>query len=203
MATSPVSIANLALQKLGESSIVSLTENSGPARAMNACYEPMRDRELRANLWKFAKRRATLAPHTTVPDFTFGYAFPVPSDFLRLLKPARVGLDWHLEYHDGVLAILTNDGNRLEIRYIARITDTTLFDPLFVEMLACKMAAQTVEALTQSNSKKQAILDEYRELRREARQVNAFEVNTQPVPVDEWLTARWNGQLVNTEFDEE
>lgn len=203
MAISVVSIANLALQKLGEPSIVSMTENSGPARTMNACYEAMRDRELRANLWKFAKRRATLAAHATVPDFTFGYAFPVPNDFLRLIKPARIGLDWHLEYHEGVLAILTNDGTTLEIRYIAKITDPTLFDPLFIEMLACKMAWQCAEAITQSNSKKMAALDEYREVRREARQANAFEVNIQPQPVDEWLTARWHGQLVNQEWDEE
>ena len=203
MATSYVSIANLALQKLGEPPIVSLTENSVSARAMNACYEALRDRELRANLWKFAKRRATLAAHATEPDFTFGYAFPVPTDFLRLIKPARVGLDWHLEYHEGVQAILTNDGDSLEIRYIARVTDPTLFDPLFVEMLACKMAWHCAETLTQSNSKKMAALEEYKDVRREARQVNAFEVPTQPQPVDEWLTARWHGQLVNTEFDEE
>lgn len=203
MATSYVSIANLALQKLGEPPIVSLTENSTGARAMNACYEALRDRELRANLWKFAKRRATLAAHVTEPDFTFGYAFPVPTDFIRLIKPARVGLDWHLEYHEGVLAILTNDGDSLEIRYIARVTNPTLFDPLFVEMLACKMAWHCAESLTQSNSKKMSALEEYKEVRREARQVNAFEVPTQPQPVDEWMTARWNGQLVNTEFDEE
>lgn len=203
MATSYVSIANLALQKLGEPPIVSLTENSAGARAMNACYEALRDRELRANLWKFAKRRATLAPHATTPDFTFSYAFPVPSDFLRLIKPARVGLDWHLEYHEGVLAILTNDGDTLEMRYIAKVTDPTLFDPLFVEMLACKMAWHCAEALTQSNSKKMAALEEYNDARNEASKINAFEVNQQPQPVDEWLTARWHGQLVNSEFDEE
>lgn len=203
MATSTVSIANLALQKLGEPPIVSLTENSAGARAMHACYEAMRDRELRANLWKFAKRRATLAPHATEPEFRYGYAFPVPTDFLRLIKPAVGGLDWHLEYHEGGLAILTNDGDTLEIRYIARITDTTLFDPLFVEMLACKMAWHCAESLTQSNSKKMAALDEYKDVRKEARQVNAFEVASQPTPVDEWLTSRWSGALVNTEWDEE
>jgi hypothetical protein len=203
MATSVVSIANLALQKLGEPPIVSMTENSAGARAMHACYEGLRDRELRANLWKFAKRRATLAPHATQPAFTFTYAFPVPNDFLRLIKPARVGLDWHLEYHEGVQAILTNDGDSLEIRYIARVTDPTVFDPLFVEMLACKMAWHCAESLTQSNNKKMAAMDEYKGVRNEARQINAFEVNLQPVPVDEWLTARWHGQLINQEWDEE
>ncbi|MDH4185528.1 MAG: hypothetical protein OEV08_00905 [Nitrospira sp.] len=203
MATSNVSIANLALQKLGAPSIVALDENSVAARAINACFEAMRDRELRAYFWKFAKRRATLAPHATVPDFSYALAFPLPVDFLRLIKPARVGLDWHLEYHEGVQAILTNDGDELEIRYIAKITDPTLFDPMFVEMLACKIAWHCCEQLTQSNSKKQILMEEYRGLKNEARQVNAFEVHAQPQPVDEWLTARWNGQLVNSEFDEE
>lgn len=203
MATSNVSIANLALQKLGAASIVSLTENSVNAREMNACFEAMRDTELRKYLWKFALKRTTLAASVVAPDFTFLYAFPVPSDFLRIVKPARLGLDWHLEHHDGSLCILTNDADTLEVRYLAKTTDPSLFDPSFVEMLACKLALQCCERITQSNTKKAAINEEYRTLLSEARKVNAFEVAKNPEPVDEWLAARQIGQLVNTEWLEE
>lgn len=203
MATSDVSICNLALQKLGTGRIVSLSENSVEAREVSACYEAMRDKELRAYFWNFAKTRVTLAPSAVTPDFTFTYAFPLPADFLRLIKPARLGLDWQIERHDGALALLTNDGDTLEVRYIAKITNPALFDPCFVEMLACKIAWQCCEKITQSNTKKVAIMEEYREHRAEARKTNAFELPSQPEPVDSWLAARQTGQLVNQEWAEE
>jgi len=203
MAVSDVSISNLALQKLGASRIVSLTENSRNAKSVNGCYESLRDREMRAYLWNFAKKRVILAPSSTQPAFMYEAAFPVPSDFLRLIKPARLGLDWHLEQHEGVLSILTNDGDTLEVRYIAKVTNPALFDTLFVEMLACKIAWHVCEDITQSNTKKAAIHQEYMELKAEAQRTNSFELPKQPQPVDEWLVSRHTGQLVNTEWDEE
>jgi len=193
MATSVVSVSNLALQKLGAGSIVSMDEDSREARAANACYEPLRDRELRAHAWNFAIKRTTLAPSATTPDFDFTYAFPVPSDLLRLLPPARTGLDWTIENLNGTPHIHTNDGDTLEIRYVARMTDPTQFDALFVEMLAAKMAWHMCEGLTQSNTKKADIQQEYKDLRAEARKINAFE---QPVPEESeppWLAARRTG----------
>lgn len=203
MATSNVSIANLALQKLGEPTIVSLTEDSRNARSMNACFEAMRDRELRAYAWHFTKKRATLAPSSVAPEFQYTYAFPLPSNYLRLIKFARAGSDWHLEQHEGALAILTNDGNALEIRYQAKVTDPTLFDPIFVDMLACKLAWHCCEQITQSNAKKDALMQEYVYHRAEARRTNAFEVTPPPQPVDDWITARRTGSLVGVDWDEE
>jgi len=203
MATSNVSIANLGLQKLGAARIVSLDENSRNAREMNACFEALRDTELRKYLWKFALTRTTLAPDATAPAFTYGFAFPVPTDFLRLVKPARLGLDWHLEQHQGRLCILTNDGDTLEVRYLARVTDPALFDSCFVEMLACKLAWNVCESLTQSNTKKAAILEEYQAHQADARRSNAFELARSPEPTDEWLDGREVGQLRNTEWGEE
>ena len=203
MAVSEVAICNLALQKLGASRISSLSDATENARECNAAYELLRDRELRANRWKFAIKRTTLAPSSTTPDFTYTYAFQLPSDCLRVLFPARLGLDWKIENHEGHPAILTNDGNSLEVRYIARVTDPTKFDALFVDALACKLAWQLCEALTQSNTKKAAALDEYKMAMADARKMNAIELGVLKQPVDEWLAARRVGQLYNSEWGEE
>lgn len=203
MATSEVSICNLALQKLGAYRITSLADNSVEARAVSACYELLRDKELRLYLWSFAKTRAILAPSSVAPAFTYTYAFPLPADFLRLVKPARIGLDWQTERHEGALAILTNDGDTLEVRYISKVTNPALFNPCFVEMLACKIAWHCCEALTQSNTKKVAIMEEYLEAKKDAKRTNAFELSYQPEPVDNWITARGSGQLVGPEWAEE
>jgi hypothetical protein len=190
MATTVVSICNLALQKLGAQRITTLDEDSNNARHCNAIYEQMRDKELRANRWKFSICRATLAPSATEPEFDFAYAFPVPTDFLRLLPPNRTTLDWTLESVDGTQHILTNDGDTLEIRYIKRVTDVAQFDHLFVDMLACSMALQLCEPITQSNTKKDSIKEDYKRARAEARLVNAFEQTTEDDPEDPWLAAR-------------
>ena len=107
---SEVGICNLALQKLGAESISSLTEDSRNARAVNACYAEMRDAEISAHPWSFARTRATLTASATTPDFEFTYQFTLPVGALRLQLPRQAGLDWELEGG----AILTNDGTPLD-----------------------------------------------------------------------------------------
>ena len=200
MAASDTAIVNLALQKLGTAMrITGLTEDHPLARSANVCYEMLRDRELRANVWGFAKKRTTLAADATAPAFDFSYAFPLPSDYLRLLSPnvsgvwgtnARNDVDWTIESHQGVPAIMTNDGSTLNVIYIARIVDPTQFDALFDEALAAKIAWHLAEEVTQSNSKKEAVFQEYKLAVNEARKVNAIEKPPIEPPEDTWLSAR-------------
>ena len=203
MAYSNVSICNLALQKLGSDRISSLSDAGPSAVECNASFEHIRDAEMRANKWKFTLTRTVLAPHATPPLAPYAFAFPLPADCLRPLFPARLGLDWKVENHHNVLAILTRDGDSLPLRYIRRTTDPTLFDPLFAEALACKLAWQLCERFTQSNTKKEAAERAYLYAIREARRMNAIEIGEAKVPVDEWLAARRVGQLQNSEWGEE
>lgn len=203
MAVSNVSICNLALQKLGAARISDLPDGSVNSNECNACFTSLRDAELRLNKWRFSLSRITLAPHATAPDFNYLYAFPLPADCLRPLFPARLGLDWKVENHLDVQSILTNDGNTIKLRYIKTITDPTKFDPIFVEALACKIAWHLCERLTQSNTKKASLREDYLYWIREARRTNALEIGTQKQPVDEWLAARRVGQLSNSEWGEE
>lgn len=199
MAASDVSISNLALQMLGASRIASLTEDSPAARSCNACYEAIRDAEIRKNRWNFAKTRTTLAPHATAPAFTFNYAFPLPSDYLRLLSPnednniadgGRNDTDWKIERHQGTLAVLTNDGTSLDIVYLARVTDPAQFDALFVIALAAAMAEHMCEEITQSSAKKEYAASKYKAAIADAKKVNAIENQPTIPPEDTWSTAR-------------
>lgn len=203
MATSNVSICNLSLQKLGAARIAALAEASKNARECNACFEHLRDSELRANKWKFSLKRAILAASSTQPAFYYNAAFPLPNDCLRPIFPPILGLDWKVENHEDVPSLMTNDGGSIELRYIAKVTDPTLFDPLFIEALACKIALHLCEALTQSNTKKEAAERAYLYSIREAKRINAIEIGRQIQPVDEWLAARRTGQLVNSEWSQE
>lgn len=189
---SQVRVANLALQKLGAGEIVSMDEDTRERRAITRCYSMLRDRELRAHNWNFSIKRKILAPSSVAPLFEFAKAFPLPADCLRPLPPAR-DVDWTIEYHEGSKHILTNEGTVIYLRYVSRVTDETQFDPLFADMLACKIAWHCCEELTQSNQKKADIEREYKDAKAEAKRTNAFEQATPQEPEPPWLTARYAG----------
>lgn len=185
---SEVGICNLALQKLGASRITSLTEDSPHARNCNVAYEPMRDRELRAYPWGFALARTVLAPDATDPTFGPSYQFSLPTDFLRLHPDHdyQAETDWQIEGRK----LLTSDGTAVYLRYIKRVEDPNEFDALFVDALACRIAFQLCEAITQSNSKKGAIWEEYRSAIAEAKRTSAIEKLAVDPPEDDWVTVR-------------
>jgi hypothetical protein len=199
---SKVKIANLALQKLGAERITSLTQDHPNARSVNACYDLQLAIELSKHRWNFSKKRASLGPHGTAPAFDYDHAFLLPEDCLTFRKPARVSLDWSVELHEGYNAILTNEDDEIELVYHALVTDPTKYHPLFIEMLACKIAWHCCEEITQSNSKQDSMLRQYEMAKAAARKMNAFEQTQQFEPVDTWILARQGGQLVDETWRE-
>jgi hypothetical protein len=199
---SKTKIANLALQKLGAERITSLTQDHPNARSINACYDLQLGIELASHRWNFTKKRASLGPHATAPAFDYDYAFVLPPDCLTFRKPARISLDWSVELHEGYNAILTNEDDEIELVYHALIEDPTKYHPLFIEMLACKIAWHCCEEITQSNTKKESLERMYDRARAVARKMNAFEQPQQHEPVDSWILARQSGQLVDETWRE-
>lgn len=190
---SKIEICNRALQLLGANSIASLSANSTEARECSRAFDIVRDAELREHPWSFARKRASLAASSTTPAFEYANAFPVPSDFIRLKLENRsqVPVDWQVEQHStGERSIMTDDGAPLKVVYIAQVTDTELYDPLFVEALAARLAVEMCEKLTQSAQKRKMAQQEYMNKVAAAKRVNAIE--RPPIVGDEspWVTAR-------------
>jgi len=183
---SVVGICNSALSKLGALRIASLSDSSKNARACNDAYERVRDATLRKHGWNFAIARAELAADATAPDFGPAYQYPLPSDCLRVLPPNDYDLEWVIEGRN----ILTDWTAPLEVRYIKRVTDPNEMDPLFREVLACELALDLCEQITQSNTKKAGIKEDRKEMLAEARRTNAIEQTAQELPEDDWITAR-------------
>jgi hypothetical protein len=188
---SDTEIANRALQKLGAKRITSLTQDHKNARSMNVAFIPVREAILRAHPWAFAIKRAQLAASATAPDFGPAQAFPLPSDFLRLLHPDLEtnynNLDWKIEGRE----ILTEDSAPLDIRYIYRVEDPNTMDPIFRELFSSTLALELCEEITQSNTKKDFLKRELKDILSEARRTNAIEkIRSDEPPEDTWLTVR-------------
>lgn len=185
---SETSIANRALQKLGASRINNLSENSVNGRACNACYATLRDAELRAHPWSFAIKRIELSADAVPPEFGKSNSYTLPSDclFVRESDYNSVHKDWLIEGRK----ILTDESAPLPLRYNKKVEDVNEMDPLFHEVLACKMALEMCEEITQSNSKKSELKDDYRLAVNAAKKANAIERISQQPPEDEWVTVR-------------
>jgi hypothetical protein len=190
MAATVVGICNRALQKLGATRIESLTDDSKNARACNACYEPLRDALLRVYPFKFAISRATLAADAVAPTWGRSNSFQLPSNFIALApkyaEDNEAYSDWEVEGQK----ILTDDSAPLYLRYVAQVSDPNLMDPLFRELLSTKMALEMCEELTQSNTKKEGLRNDFREVLAESKRRGAVEAQPVISPTDDWITAR-------------
>lgn len=186
MSQSVIDCCNSALQRVGAASILSLNDNSPEARACSIAYDSNRRDELRKHKWNFATTRAVLAPDTVAPAFDYLYQFTLPTDCVRVLRPAEANLDWKIEGRK----ILTNNGNTLYLRYIYDVQDAAQWDATFYNVVAAALAIDIVERLTQSNVKKQQLFNEYNDAIRSARRMNAFESGPEEAAEDNWLLAR-------------
>ena len=65
-----------------------------------------------------------------------------------------------------------------------------MWDALFVEAFAARLAFECAEDITQSTSKKDIAWQDYKQALREAKLVDAIENPPEPLPDDAWLLSR-------------
>lgn len=134
---------------------------------------------------------ATLAatPYVT-PLFARHFAFLKPRDFLRIApqepKYSQIPTDWLVEGN----FIITSDPGPMFLRYVRNEKDPATFNPLFVEGLACKIAENVCEEVTQSNTKKADAVKLYDRAIYRARITNAIEIGPVEPDEDELITCR-------------
>lgn len=147
---SEVDICNLALARLGDNATVaSIDPPEGSAQAEHCArfYAIARDSLLEMHAWKFATRRVQLA-QLSAESWNWSFAYAEPNDSLKLLAVLPVSADSDADTQEyetetdssGNPIILTNQ-EAASLRYVANVTDTTVFSPLFVDSLAWLLAS--------------------------------------------------------------
>ena len=171
-----VQICNGALNQLGASTILTLTEDSKNARLCNARYENVRDAVFRHHPWNCLLKRLQLAADSEAPAWGFTKQFTLPADCLRLIRI----LDYDSDYVVEGRKILSNSST-MKILYISRVTDPNEYDELLREVLSAALAADIAYAVTSSNPVAQQMYQLYQEKLKDARFVDSTEgYNTDP-----------------------
>ena len=182
MSVSKVEICNIALQLIGDESIISLSDGTTQAEQCNFRYDSARRSVLEMHPWNFALSRGSLSLSATTPVFDFSHQFTLPNDCLRVIATDKE-LDTVYNsdpYFNGYKTIgfqssfaagrdrykiegrnLLYDDDTCFILYLRNEENTTLFSPLFVEALALFLASRIAYKITGSRSMERELLDEF------------------------------------------
>jgi len=162
MARTKLSIYKRICIKLGCAMVASLSEDSEQRYNIDAVWDDMTQEVMEAKDWRFARTRVKLAGGGEVTSLIgqeYDYAYQLPSNFLRLTRPAPDDPPVYPESYpygievrtvtDGVLGdydvfcLCTdydNSGSDLEISYIKLQSDYTLWTAHYTNAFAARVA---------------------------------------------------------------
>lgn len=173
-AMTEVEICNLALDRLGERAVSdgeyaqakgAPADGKGDftpspsARVLASNYEVARKDVLARVRWSFAMGWALLARsgnNAVMPD-GMAAAYDLPEDCLRVCDvPAD-----RFVLGGRVLFTGQDAGDVMKISYVRDIKEVDLFDPLFVDALACRLAINVCMSITGRPQLRQALMEEF------------------------------------------
>jgi len=161
---SAVEISNMALQRLGQESIESLTDTTTLAEQCNLIYQQTVNELLMSYEWPFAIARGQAGwVETPASNYTpYSYVYNVPADSLVFLSILDANYedspsDWLIEGN----LLYTDEINPLYVKYIDGTTDETRFPPLFITVLYLRMAMEMCIKITQDSNLLRIITQEY------------------------------------------
>ena len=156
---SDIDICSLALRFIGSKPIQSFSDQTPQAGLMNALYPLARDIVTRSYRWKFSIKRVQLNRLSLVPyqfkqtriELPTGlYVYALPSDYLSMIETDQDPSPYKMESiisnatTGAQQLVIISDQSLLGIRYVSRVTDSTLFDPHFVSALTAYLAKEVV-----------------------------------------------------------
>lgn len=183
---SQVGIANLALGHIGEPPITNFDEGTVAATTVSVFFGQTVDETLRDHPWNFAVKRQQLARLGSAPAFGWLYQYQLPSDFLRSLQVNENKTPHQIEGR-----VIVTDNTLCQLRYISRVEDTTIFDPMFVSALAARLAYNISMPITQSEAIKAQMWQLYLQKISMARDVDAQEEPARSTDFDRLEEARF------------
>jgi len=195
--TDKLSLWNGALAALGESRLVTVTDNVEARYILSDIWDrDALETLLRAGQWNFAGRTAMLdySPSIT-PSFGYQFAFPKPDDFVRTMKVC------HDEYYDMPLLRYQDEANVwftdisvLYVQYVSNDTqwgaDMSLWPEDFTRWAELWLALQAAPVITHSDGVYERLARQEDELRRRAKNGDAMEEPSTIPPEGRWSRAR-------------
>lgn len=194
--SSVIEICNMALGKAGITDTITNidTEQSVEALWCKVNYPIARDSVLRDFPWRFATKTISLGALAEKRQDGKN-VFLYPSDCLNILTVANGSIqNFEIELigvGDNMRKVIITSSSQAEIKYIARVTDPNLFDPLFIVALSWYIASDL--ALSVGGNKEgrsQLAMQQYEHSKAKAQRASVAEARENPYASDEFMKAR-------------
>lgn len=131
-----------------------------------------------------------LAQSATSPTSGFDYAYPLPSDNLRVLHVYDSDADAGVHPYEVKANQILFNSTACWLVYIKRVTDPNDMDPLFREALSYRLAQFLAVKIAGNRGMAQEMMVGYKSALRSARSVDALEDWPEQFPVSSWLSVR-------------
>jgi hypothetical protein len=186
LAISEVSISNMALVKLGQEPITSISQDTKNARLCNAVFEICRNEVLESHPWAFATKTvemATVDAEDTMEEWA--HLYQLPADHLR---PICI-FDEKEEYEirDGYLMC---NSEPVVFKYIWENTNPGTWSYTFAQCLSWRIAAEIAYAVTKSTTVAEKMMAGFTMSLGPARYNDAHKKGSTTVIVDDFLDVR-------------
>jgi len=200
MATSDVTICNLALSRLGQAPITALDDGSDMAALLSTFLQQAVDKIVAHHPWNSCLERAELALDNTFtnpdPDGPAnGYTLPTDPYCLRVLTAYPQGIEWVVEGR----RLLTPEAE-VSILYLARPTDYSKLSPGLVEAIAAYLAYLICYPVTEHQALSEQVYKIFKDVLAEARSMDSQEGSTVRFDIDSLVDVRRTGGNVDA-FD--
>lgn len=178
-------IANLALIDLGQPLLATEQDDSKAGRIYRASFQQTVKEILRSHPWRCARKQVQLACDPAAkPPFGFGFACPLPGDFVKVVK-----FNQHIDKFEVIGRWLQCDDEAPQLTYIAR-KPTAEFDDLLVASIAGRLAWRWCLPITDNATAVEAYKKTFSEIFSDAKFADALDGAQEEPPIGTWAQAR-------------
>lgn len=152
--TTRTQVCKQAIMRLGSSE----TMIKQPMVFANSFYDQTLEELLSDVPWAFAKKQVSIVADGTAPTQGFAKRYPLPADFLQLIRVENIDSSENFGQWEIVGAFVHTDlGTPIKIDYTAKQTNVGSFPPAFIEALIARIASKIAMPLTQKGDIAQAM----------------------------------------------
>jgi hypothetical protein len=207
---SKINICNRALSYLTTKTIVSFDGVGREERLCNLFYDVTLEELLRMHPFNFAMDVRQLSPVLDVPTNGWGYAYIYPANAIDIKSVTTSPRSNITSFHVGGSSSMVEDGTKFGIgvssydnkkyiytdilnpfiNYVKKVTDTSLFDPLFRQAFEHFLAYKMSLPLTGNQKITQQLFGYFIGSFEQAKAGNASEGNSVEFAFDKYINAR-------------
>ena len=196
MANTKTEICNLALNRIGESLIRSVDDDSKNAARCKLVFDHVYEQVLRNHNWKCATYRKTLNLLSTDPAFGYDYQYQLPTD-PKCIKPLFLtdnNYDFVIEEDQ-----LLTDMDEAQLVYIGKSDNYSKLDPLFIKVLYLSIAVELSYCMTENNTILNGLMGQLNAAWEDARFTDASEGRANIYDYDTWVQAGLTSGNITTD----